>query len=103
MREHDAVAVSAVRAALAAVDNAAAPELDPADLRGTSIEQSATGVGVRELDRLPLSDDDVRRIVAGEIEDRLAAAATYDAVTGSDRADDLRRGAAVLREVLQTT
>lgn len=103
MKRRDLVAVRALRATIATIDNAEAPALDPVDLRSVSIEQSPTGAGAREVRRLELDHAEVRGIVAREIDERRSAAASYDESGRTDRADELRREAAVIDEALEAT
>lgn len=98
MKARDQVAVRALRSTIAAIDNAEAPALAPDDLRGVAIEHSPVGVGARDVARVTLSADDVDAIVRREIEDRLAAAASYDSAGQSAAASQLRREAEVLQE-----
>lgn len=73
MRARDQATVRALRSALAAFANAEAPPLEgtgPAESHGALVEH----------DRLVLTGDDHRRILAAEVAERESAAAEYDAV-----------------------
>lgn len=85
MKSRDAVALSAVRSALAAIDNAEAPPLSDFD--------GAAG----EVARRDLDDAQMRAIVEAEINDRLGAAREYDMVGRGDAAERSRAEAEVLR------
>jgi hypothetical protein len=101
MRARDKVAVSALRATLAALDNAEAVPLDDAALRGGSaLEQSPVGVGATEAVRRELSEGDVERIVRAEAGERLEVAAGLTAPAHAERAALLRAEAAVLLRIL---
>jgi uncharacterized protein YqeY len=83
MRARDQAAVRALRSTLAAFANAEAPPLDgtgPAESHGTLVEH----------DRLVLTGDDHRRILAAEVAEREVAAAEYDALAQAAAAADLR-------------
>lgn len=101
MRARDKVAVSTLRATLAALDNAEAVPVDEAVLRGSSaLEQSPVGVGATEAARQELSERDVERIVRAEAGERLELAAQLTAPAHADRAALLRAEAAVLVRIL---
>ncbi len=63
MRARDKAAVSALRATLAALDNAEAVPVDEAELRGLALELSPVGAGATEAARRVLSERDVADIV----------------------------------------
>jgi uncharacterized protein len=96
IKARDRVAVSALRSALAAIENAEAVEGTGAARRGLAIEQSP-GLGGAEVRRLDLAEADVIRIVRAEIADREAAARTYASAGQADRAELLLAEAAALR------
>ncbi|WP_333736893.1 hypothetical protein [Streptomyces sp. IBSBF 2806] len=100
MRTRDKTAVSALRATLAALDNAEAVPVDEARLRGVALEQSPVGVGVTEAVRRELSEGDAADIVRAEATERLEAAAQSTAPAYADRAARLRAEAAVLLRFL---
>jgi uncharacterized protein YqeY len=78
MKARDTVAVGALRATLAAIDNAEAVEL------------ATFGDGATEVARHALTDDDIVRIVRAEIVEREAAADEYDRHGQAERASRLR-------------
>jgi uncharacterized protein len=95
MKERDRVAVGVLRSALAAIDNAEA--VDATGAGGASaIESSPVGIGVAEVERRALSDDDIARIVRSEVADREVAALDYDRAGRPERAQALRAEARVL-------
>lgn len=101
MRARDKVAVSTLRATLAALDNAEAVPVDEAELRGVALEQSPVGVGTTEAVRRELSERRVVEIVRAEAAERLDAAAQLSAPAHADRAARLRTEAALLHRFLE--
>lgn len=100
MRARDKVAVSALRATLAALDNAEAVPVDDDATRGLALEQSPVGAGATEAVRRELSEAGVADIVRAEATERLEAAAQLTAPAHIDRAARLRAEAAVLLRLL---
>ncbi|MGC5345637.1 hypothetical protein PZB75_00670 [Streptomyces sp. AM 4-1-1] len=96
MRARDKVAVSALRATLAALDNAEAVPVDGAEARGLALEQSPVGAGATEAMRRELSEHDVADVVRAEATERLDVAAQLTAPAHADRVARLRAEAAVL-------
>jgi uncharacterized protein len=105
LRDQDRPAVSALRSALAALDNAEA--VQPAEnFRPEASEHfvgGVTGLGAAEVERRVLDAESQRRIVKAEIEARLAAATTYEQHGQNARVAELRLGAEVLLAVLGST
>jgi uncharacterized protein YqeY len=101
MRARDKAAVSALRATLAALDNAEAVPVDGACLRGVALEQSPMGVGATEAARRELSEGEMTDLVRAEAAERLEAAAQLTAPAHADRAARLRAEAAVLLRFLE--
>ncbi|WP_250001500.1 GatB/YqeY domain-containing protein [Actinoplanes sp. M2I2] len=100
MKARDRPAVSALRATLAALDNAEAVVPAEGSSRGQAIEEAPVGVGATEVARRLLGEDDVLRIVRAEAEERERAAAEYQALGREDRAGQLIAEATVLRSHL---
>ncbi|MHC5903017.1 GatB/YqeY domain-containing protein [Streptomyces sp. S6] len=99
MRAREKTAVSALRATLAALDNAEAVPVDASALRGQAIEQVPVGAGATEAERRVLGEEeDVVRIVRAEVEERLRAA---EQVEGTAHAGRLRDEAEVLLRFLE--
>ncbi len=96
MRARDKAAVSALRATLAALDNAEAVPVGEAETRGPALEQSPVGAGATEAARRELSEHGVVEIVRAEADERLEAAAGLTAPAHADRVARLRAEAAVL-------
>ncbi len=102
MRARDKAAVSALRATLAALDNAEAVPVDEAATRGLALEQSPVGVGVTEAARRELSERDVVDIIRAEAAERMYAAAQLTDPAQADRATRLRTEATVLLRLLDS-
>ncbi|WP_432093362.1 hypothetical protein [Streptomyces sp. bgisy100] len=100
MRARDKASVSALRATLAALDNAEAVPVDEAEVRGPALEQSPVGAGATEAVRRELSECDVVDVVRAEITERLDVTAQLTAPAHADRAAQLRAEAAVLLRFL---
>ncbi|RKN37003.1 hypothetical protein [Streptomyces hoynatensis] len=100
MRARDKVAVSALRATLAALDNAEAVPVDEAATRGQALEQSPVGAGATEAARRELSERAVAEIVRAEAGERLTAAARLTAPAHAGHAARLRAEAEVLLRLL---
>jgi uncharacterized protein len=102
MKARDTVAVTALRAALAAIDNAGAvlPTSDPAPVSDGSIAGAARGLGAAEAERRALDDDALAALVWAEVTDREDAARGYDDAGRGDHAERLRAEAAALRRVI---
>lgn len=99
IRSRDAAAVSALRSALAAIANAEAVPPDPAGspvASGPHVAGAVAGLAAAEAQRRRLSEADVEQIVRSEAAERLTAAEEYERGGRADRADRLRREAAVL-------
>jgi uncharacterized protein len=100
MKERDRVAVSALRSALAAIDNAEAVDATAVASGSLAIESSPVGIGGAEAGRRALSGEDIAQIVRSEVADREAAALEYDRAGRPERAEPLRAEARVLSSYL---
>lgn len=102
MKAREAEVVSALRSAIAAIDNAEAIEVEDATLVASSdhVAGASVGAGSSEAERRVLTLDDIRAVLRAEIEGRIADADQYDAHNRSDAADQLRREAATLTTYL---
>lgn len=98
MKARDRSAVSALRSALSAIDNAEA--IDTGDVKAGALEDSAIGLGAAEAPRRHLSDTEIEQIVRHEIEERRTAAAEYDRLGAADRRDQLTSEADALTALL---
>jgi uncharacterized protein len=105
VREHDRPATSALRSAMAALDNAEAVQLSEGFQPEASqhVAGGVAGLGAAEMERRVLDAESQRAIVRAEIESRLTAATTYEQHGQSARAAELRLGADVLLAVLDST
>src|SRR4051812_41165318 len=77
MKSRDRSATSALRATLAAIDNAEAVAPAGGEVRGQALEQVAMGVGATEVARRALTDVEVEQIVRAELAERETAADEY--------------------------
>lgn len=106
MRARDAVAVSALRSALAALGNAEAvdvgPPAGPTLATNAHVAGTTLGVGAAEVERRSLSEDEQRAVLQVEIDERLSAASQFDIAGRPDRAERLRAEATVLAGHLST-
>jgi uncharacterized protein YqeY len=101
MKERDRVAIAALRSTLAAVDNAGATDVSLAPTaRSGTIAGAVVGLGASEVPRRNLTEEDVRGILQGAIDEREAAAAQYEALERQDDAERLRIEVGVLSELL---
>ncbi|HEV2635738.1 MAG TPA: hypothetical protein VGX23_11365 [Actinocrinis sp.] len=100
MKARDRRTVSALRSALAAIENAEAVDVGDGPRAG-AIEASAVGVGSTEAPRRALSEAEIAAIVQVEIAERRSAAAGYEAAGHADRAADLVAEADALAEYLR--
>jgi uncharacterized protein YqeY len=104
MRARDATAVSALRSALAALDNAGAVDAGapgaPTVATHPRVAGTAVGIGAAEVERRELSDDEQRAVVQAEIDERLAAASQFDMGGHPERAVRLRAEAEALAACL---
>jgi uncharacterized protein len=105
VRAHHRPAVSALRSALAALDNAEAvrPGEDLQPEVSQHIAGGMAGVGAAEVERRVLDVESQRALVRAEIESSLTAAMTYQQHGQRTRAAELRMGADVLAAVLNST
>lgn len=102
MKARDRDAVSALRTAIAAIDNAEAIATD-ADHGGQTsgdIAGAVGGVGSTESARRDLTTPDVRAVLRAQVTDRITEAARYDAYGQSPAADRLRREASALMKYI---
>ncbi|MEU2942440.1 GatB/YqeY domain-containing protein [Nocardiopsis alba] len=102
MRERRRETVSALRTALAALDNAeAAPAPEtPSTTVNEHVAGSRSGVGSTEAPRRVLSADRVRALLNEQIEERTVEADRYEAHGRHDAARRLRTEADALRPYL---
>ena len=81
LKARDMVAVSALRSALGAIDNAStvpAGLVFAASASSSHIAGAVAGLGAADNERRRLSDDEANAIVRAEIAERLAAALNYE-------------------------
>jgi uncharacterized protein YqeY len=100
MKARQPEAVSALRTAIAAIDNAVAAPERQATAVGEHVAGAGVGVGSTEAVRRFLSTDELRALLQHQVTDRVAEADRYDAYGQSEAADRLRREAEVLGKYL---
>ena len=102
MRERDRAATSALRSAVAAIENAeAVPVVDrPAVATSADVAGAALGLGAAEAERLVLGASAERRLVVAELVALAEAEEAYAAAGDAERATAASVGARVLNEVL---
>jgi uncharacterized protein YqeY len=110
-KDRDTTRTSALRSALAAIDNAGAV---PTATSGTAtpeglrldapssgkIAGGVVGLGAAEVARRRLSDEQVRELLSAEVDERLTAADEFTEGGHVERATTLRDEAAVLIDLL---
>ena len=111
MKERDAVAMSALRSALAAIDNAeavpvsrqrpAAPPSEAAPSENVPIAGGVAGLGGAEVARCAVTEEEAAAIAVAEAADRRAAARDYRAAGRADRADRLLSEARAIESALK--
>ena len=104
LRARDKVATSALRSALAAIDNASAVPVAPAaGAGGPHFAGTVAGLGAGEAERRRLTEAEAEQIVLGEVAERQAAARDYDQTGHAEQAGQLRREAQVLLSVIEAS
>lgn len=105
LKTRDTVAVSALRSALAAIDNAGAAPARPVPAAGASsahVAGATVGIGAGEAERRRLTEADIEEIVRAEVAERQAAIQDYDRLGHADQAERLRREARILLSVIDS-
>jgi uncharacterized protein YqeY len=118
IKSRDRVAVTALRSALAAIDNAESVPAEHSPGASTStgtggtgtggtggtggqhIAGAVSGLGATEAERRHLTEADLRAILETEITDRATAAANYEQLGRADQATQLHAEAQILRRYL---
>lgn len=97
MKGKDKGAMSALRSALGAIDNAeAVPNETTSGADTENVAGAVAGVGAADVARRELTADDVTGIVRAAVEERRANAAEYDGLGQHEAADAVRYEATVL-------
>src|SRR5688572_8238900 len=98
MRARDTVAVSALRAAMSAIDNAEAADLSAAPPSEASehIAGGVAGLGAGEVARRALTMNELCGLLAAEIAERRQQAEEYEAVGRTEQGARLRAEAEIL-------
>ena len=103
LKARNGVAVSALRSAIAAIENAESvgPSVtEPSAATSEHIAGATAGVGSSDVNRRVLSEVDTIAILRGEVEERSQAADEYAKLGRAEQAERLRREVQVLREYL---
>jgi uncharacterized protein YqeY len=102
MKARDRAAVTALRAALAAIDNAGAvaPTGEAAALSEGPIAGAVHGLGAAEATRRALTDDGIAALAWAEVTEREDAATGYEQAGRDEHAQQLRDEATALRQIL---
>lgn len=100
MKARRSEVVSALRTALAAVDNAEAVAVPNAPMESASEHVAGAGIGVgsTETERRTLSIDEVRSLLRVQVQERVTEAELYDSYGRSEAAERLRREADAMRK-----
>ena len=105
LKGRDKIAVSALRSALAAIDNASAVPAGPAPAASTGGPHFAgaiAGLGAAEAERRYLGEAEIEEIVRTEVAERETAALAYEQAGHREQAERLRQAAAVLMAAIGT-
>jgi uncharacterized protein YqeY len=104
LKARDRTAVSALRSAIAALDNAEAVEIGDQQTASAAtsphIAGASAGAGSADVPRRALADDEIKAIVTDQIEERRQAAREYDELGQTDAAQRLTAEADVLTRYL---
>ena len=106
LKARDTIATSALRSALAAIDNAGAVPPAPAPAAGAGgphVAGAVAGLGAAEAERRSLTAAEVEEIVRAEVAERQATARDYGQTGHADHAGRLRREAQVLLSVIEAS
>jgi uncharacterized protein YqeY len=101
LKTHDSTAVTALRSALGAIDNA--ESIDPSHApkaESGPIAGAVSGLGAGEVVRRALSEREMEDIVRAEVTSRQSAAVEYERLDRSEDAARLRAEAAILGDHL---
>jgi uncharacterized protein len=102
LKARDSLAISALRSAIAAIDNAETVDAPDALAPGGGsphVAGAVSGLGAAEVPRRPLTEAEMDAIVGNAVVERRQAALGYEHDGDQDRASRLYAEAAVLRRV----
>jgi uncharacterized protein len=105
LKARNRVAITALRSALAAMENAESVPADrPLDSStgNEHVAGAATGLGAADVERRQLTEADLRSIVENEMRERSVAADEYEQIGRTDLAERLRAEAEVLSRYVTT-
>ncbi|MEV0347236.1 GatB/YqeY domain-containing protein [Nonomuraea sp. NPDC050680] len=109
LKARDRIAITALRSALAAIENAEAVPVDPPSpgapkhevTQNEHFAGSAAGLGAADVERRLLTEADLLSIVEKEVRERSDAAREYERLGRDDLAERLRAEAEVLSRHLK--
>jgi uncharacterized protein len=99
MKARDAIAISALRSAIAAIDNAEAVDVRADGARPATSEHIAgatEGAGSAEAPRRVLTQAEVEAVIRAQVDERVRTAEEYEALGRGEMAERLRGEARVL-------
>ncbi|WP_028933767.1 GatB/YqeY domain-containing protein [Pseudonocardia spinosispora] len=99
IKARDRVAITALRSALAAIENAEAADNTAPSPSGNA-HFAGSVAGGAEVPRRVLTEHDVRAIVEAEVQERSTSSAEYERLGREDAAERLHAEAAVLARYL---
>jgi len=103
LKARDSVSVSALRSALAAIENAGAVDSSAHPLRAAEsahVAGAVSGLGTAEVQRRVLGEGEMERLVGAEAEERQSVAGDLERAGHHERAARLRAEADVLLRYL---
>ena len=102
MKARDPIALSAIRSALGAIDNARPVDVQEVRREDSSshLAGSAEGRGAGDVLRRELTDGQITEIVRDEVEPRKRAAEEYEGLGRDEEAERLRAESMVLQRLL---
>ncbi|MEU7745552.1 GatB/YqeY domain-containing protein [Nonomuraea sp. NPDC049158] len=107
LKARDRIAITALRSALAAIENAEAVAVDPpppgAPEHNEHFAGSTAGLGAADVERRLLTEADLLSILEKEVRERSVAAREYERLGRDGHAERLRAEAEVLSRYLKPT
>ncbi|MEV1249288.1 GatB/YqeY domain-containing protein [Nonomuraea sp. NPDC050022] len=107
LKARDRIAITALRSALAAIENAEAVPVDSPSPGGPEYNEhfagSTAGLGTADVERRLLTEADLLSILEKEVRERSVAAQEYERLGRDDHAERLRAEAEVLSRYLEPT
>ncbi|GAB3290696.1 GatB/YqeY domain-containing protein [Parasphingorhabdus pacifica] len=95
LKGKDPIAIAALRSGLAAIDNAAAPVVENSAVESEHVAGAIVGHGAAEVERLPLTEPELRGTIEAQVQQRSVVADEYDRLGRDDLAQRMRAEADV--------